>query len=146
MLKRISFNNFFLKESKHEIIKLVTMGIAIFLVMGAYTIFKELKDSIFMITVGAKYLPDVKTISLLIMIPMVLFYGWLSQKLKRETLLICCLIFYGIGGLIATFFICHKNIGLYNTIADKTRLFGWIFLSFFRGMLSFFSECYLVFF
>ena len=105
--------------------------------MGAYTIFKELKDSIFMITVGAQYLPDVKTISLLIMIPMVLFYGWLSQKIKRETLLICCLLFYGIGGLIATFFICHDFIGLYNTVASKSRLFGWFFYLFLEGCSPF---------
>lgn len=105
--------------------------------MGAYTIFKELKDSIFMITVGARYLPDVKTISLLIMIPMVLFYGWLSQKIKRETLLIWCLVFYGIGGLIATFFICHDTIGLYNTVADKSRLFGWFFYLFLEGCSPF---------
>lgn len=137
MLKNLFTNIFFFKKSSHEVLKLITLGVAIFLIMGAYTIFKELKDSIFMITVGAKYLPDVKTISLLIMIPMVLFYGWLSQQIKRETLLICCLLFYGVGGLIATFFICDVNIGLYNTIADKSRLFGWIFYLFLEGCSPF---------
>jgi AAA family ATP:ADP antiporter len=137
MFKKLFFNTFFVEKSPHEILKLITLGIAIFLVMGAYTIFKELKDSIFMITVGAKYLPDVKTISLLIMVPMVLLYGWLSQKIKRETLLIGCLIFYGVGGLIATFFICDPCIGLYNTIADKSRLFGWIFYLFLEGCSPF---------
>lgn len=125
------------KKNSYEIIKSTTLGLSIFLVMGAYTIFKELKDSIFMIIVGAKYLPDVKTISLFIMIPMVLIYGWLSQKLKRETLLIGCLLFYGIGGLIMSFFICNTTIGLYNTIANKYRLFGWFFYLFLEGCSPF---------
>lgn len=137
MFKNFFLHTFYFKKYSYELLKLITLGLSIFLVMGSYTIFKELKDSIFMITVGAKYLPDVKTISLLIMIPMVLFYGWLSQKIKRETLLICCLIFYGIGGLIATFFICHDTIGLYNTVADKSRLFGWFFYLFLEGCSPF---------
>ncbi len=137
MLKKILFNRIFFKNFSYDMLKLITLGISIFLVMGSYTIFKELKDSIFMIIVGAKYLPDVKTISLIIMIPMVLFYGWLSQKIKRETLLIGCLLFYGIGGIIATFFISHSSIGLYNTISDKSRLFGWIFYLFLEGCSPF---------
>jgi AAA family ATP:ADP antiporter len=128
---------FFTKKPSHEVLRLITLGISIFLVMGAYTIFKELKDSIFMITVGTQFLPDVKTISLLIMIPMVIFYGWLSQKLNRAYLLICCLLFYGIGGLIATFFLQHHTIGLYNTIAHKSRLFGWFFYLFLEGCSPF---------
>jgi AAA family ATP:ADP antiporter len=137
MFKTLMFDIFFKKKSTHEILRLITLGISIFLVMGAYTIFKELKDSIFMITVGSNYLPDVKTLSLLIMIPMVLFYGWLSQRINRGNLLICCLLFYGFGGIIATFFIQHQTIGLYNTVASKYRLFGWIYYLFLEGCSPF---------
>jgi AAA family ATP:ADP antiporter len=127
---------FFNKYNKNSF-KLFILGIAIFLVMGAYTIFKELKDSVFMITVGAQYLPDVKTISLFLMIPMVIFYSWLSERIKREYLLICCLLFYGIGGLFMTYLIQHPTIGLSNTVSSQFRFFGWFFYLFLEGCSPF---------
>lgn len=135
-------NNLFLKtyfniQTKFDLIKMITLGISIFLVMGSYTLFKELKDSIFIIMVGTKYLPDIKTVSLLIMIPMVLFYGWLSEKIKRHTLLIMCLLFYGIGGIIISYYIVDKNIGLFNLVASKYRLLGWLIYLFLEGCSPF---------
>lgn len=118
-------------------IKLCILSAAVFLVMGAYTIFKELKDSIFMITVGVSYLPDVKAVSLFLMVPMVLFYAWLAEKIRREYLLIICLLFYGIGGMIAVFFIKHPTIGLYNTVSSQFRIFGWLFYLFLEGASPF---------
>lgn len=105
--------------------------------MGVYTIFKELKDSLFMIIVGAHYLPDVKTLSLFLMIPVVLLYGWLSQRVKREKVLMGCLLIYGVGGIIITYFIQDPTIGLYNTVASKHRLFGWLFYLFIEGAAPF---------
>lgn len=128
---------FFLNQYNKNSLKLGILGIAIFLVMGAYTIFKELKDSVFMIIVGAQYLPDVKAISLFLMIPMVILYSWLSERMRREHLLICCLLFYGIGGLLTTYLIQHPTIGLSNTVSSQFRFFGWFFYLFLEGCSPF---------
>lgn len=145
-LKKLFLSSYFTIKSKFDFIKIITLGISIFLVMGAYTVFKELKDAIFIITVGTKYLPDVKAASLVLMIPLVILYGWLSEKLSRQKLLILCLLFYGIGGIIISFYIADQSIGLFNLISDKNRLFGWIVYLFLEGCSPFLVSAMWTFF
>ncbi len=136
-LKKIFSSNYFKINSNFDLIKILSLGCSIFLVMGAYTILKELKDAIFIITVGTKYLPDAKTISLLLMIPMVMLYAWLSEKVSQFTLLSLCLFYYSIGGLIISYFIIHPDIGLYNTASSPNRYFGWLIYLFLEGCSPF---------
>jgi AAA family ATP:ADP antiporter len=136
-LKKIFSSTYFKINSSFDLIKIITLGCSIFLVMGAYTILKELKDAIFIITVGTKYLPEVKTISLFLMIPMVMLYAWLSGKISRFTLLSICLFFYGIGGMVISYFILDPTIGLSNTATSPDRYFGWIIYLFLEGCSPF---------
>lgn len=131
----IIIKNIFLQNKQK--IKEITLGVIIFIVMGAYTIFKELKDSVFMITVGAQYLPDIKALSLIIMIPLVIFYNYLLKKTNRKYVLFACLFFYGIGGIISCFYLKDPIIGLFNTVSSSSRLFGWIFYLFLEGCSPF---------
>jgi AAA family ATP:ADP antiporter len=122
--------------SSHTI-KIVLLGLYFFFVFGAYTILKDLKDSIFMITVGARYIPQVKTISLFLMIPLVMIYGYLSIRIKRKNLLIFYASLYGFGALVMSYFLGHPTIGLANTIADPWRIFGWVSYLFLEGASPF---------
>lgn len=137
LLKKIFSGDYFTINSSFDLVKVITLACSIFLVMGAYTILKELKDAIFIITVGTKYLPDAKTISLLLMVPLVLLYGWLSEKLSRFALLASCLFFYSCGGFIISFYITDPGIGLLNTQASPYRYFGWIVYLFLEGCSPF---------
>jgi AAA family ATP:ADP antiporter len=123
--------------SKNNIIKMLLLGFCFFFIFGAYTLLKELKDAIFTIIVGYQYLPDAKAISLLLMIPMVLFYTWLSEKIKRNYLLSFYALFYGFGSIIIAYYIQDPIIGLNNIVASKYRIFGWIAYLFFEGLSPF---------
>lgn len=125
------------KNSKNYIIKMILLGFCFFFIIGAYTLLKELKDAIFTIIVGYKYLPDAKAISLFLMIPMVLFYSWLSEKIKRHYLLSFYAFFYAIGSLIIAYYIQDPQIGLTNVVSDKYRFFGWAVYLFFEGLSPF---------
>lgn len=126
-----------LTYSKNTIIKIFFLGLCFFFIIGSYTLLKELKDAIFIIIVGTKYLPDVKALSLLMMIPMVLFYSWLSEKIKRHHLLCVYALFYAIGAFIISYFIKNPLIGLHNTNADGSRIFGWVIYLFLEGCSPF---------
>ena len=125
------------KYSKNYIIKMILLGLCFFLIIGAYTLLKELKDAIFTIIVGYKYLPDAKAISLFLMIPMVIFYSWLSEKIKRHYLLSFYALFYAFGTIIIAYFIQDPEIGLANIVSGRYRIFGWVVYLFFEGLSPF---------
>lgn len=129
--------NIIKKKFSTNVIKITLLAFYFFFVFGSYTLFKDLKDSIFMITVGTKYIPQVKGISLFLMIPLVIFYSWLSIKISRKNLMIIYSLFYGIGGLIIAFFIQHPAIGLINTVSSPYRIFGWASYLFLEGASPF---------
>lgn len=137
MISNLFFFQDFFSKDYQEKLKISVLGISIFIIMGSYTILKELKDSVFMIIVGAKYLPDVKTISLFLMVPLVIIYGILSQKISRGRLLAFYLIFYSLIGIITAFLMKHHTIGLYNTVSSPYRFFGWFFYLFLEGSSPF---------
>jgi ATP/ADP translocase len=130
-------DNIIKTKISYHTIKIILLSIYFFFVFGAYTLFKDLKDSIFMITVGAAYIPQIKAISLFLMIPLVILYSWLSIKISRKNLMIFYSLLYGIGGLCISFFIRHPQIGLLNTISTPYRLFGWITYLFLEGASPF---------
>lgn len=125
------------RHPKYQIKKTIVLGTCFFFIIGAYTLLKELKDAIFTLIVGYQYLPDVKAISLIVMVPMALFYGWLSEKISRHHLLSFYALLYGVGGIIISYFISDPIIGLANNIPNKYRLLGWIVYLFFEGLSPF---------
>jgi AAA family ATP:ADP antiporter len=133
-----NFFNLFLKyKNNSEARKNFILGIAFLLILGCYTIFKELKDLIFVIIVGQEYLPEVKNISYLFMIPLIGIYSWLISKVEKHILFIIYCLFYGIGGLVSAYFILDPKIGIENQIASTSRLFGWIYYIFSEGHAPF---------
>jgi len=121
----------------HERLKLLLLSLTFFFVIASYTIIKELKDSIFVAVVGKGYVPYAKFLSMALLVPAILFYALLVDRLRRYQLLYVYSIFYGLMGLVFAILINHPTIGLPNTDASLYRLFGWFFYVFVEGYSPF---------
>jgi AAA family ATP:ADP antiporter len=128
---------FFLDVEKHERLKVFLLTVGFFCVIGGYTLAKELKDSIFVSTVGREYMPWAKMLSMIVLIPAILIYSRLVDVLRRYQLLVLYSVLYGIGGLICAYYLGHPTIGLDNTDTSPYRLFGWILYFFIEGYSPF---------
>jgi ATP:ADP antiporter, AAA family len=128
---------FFLDVKRDERVKVLFLAIAFFLIIGGYTIMKELKDSIFIATVGREYIKYAKMISMFVLIPAILIYSKLVDVLRRYQLLCFFVFLYGITGLICAYLLGHPIIGLYNTDPSPHRIFGWFFYFFMEGFTPF---------
>jgi AAA family ATP:ADP antiporter len=128
---------YFLKTEKENLFKIIILFICFFIVMGVHTLIKEIKDAVFLIIVGKKYIPDIKLFSWILMLPLILIYSWIATRVKRENLLVIYSLIYGIGGLFCAYFLNDNLIGVKNTISSPERIFGWVFYLFFDGHLPF---------
>ena len=63
--------------------------------IGVYWTLRPLKDSIFIQLVGRMQLPYAKTVSVLALLPLVMFYTKLLENISREKMLILLPSFYG---------------------------------------------------
>lgn len=120
-----------------ERLKLFFLALLYFLVVGSYTITRDLKSSIFLATVGKEYAPWVKVLSMLMLVPAIFFYSKLVDKIRRYQLLIFYSVFFGIANLIFAYYIGHPTVGILNTDAHPGRLFGWFFYFFVEGYTPF---------
>lgn len=123
--------------AKCERLKFLFLTLAFCLVIGAYTIAKELKDSVFVSIVGSEYLPKVKLLVIFLLIPAALLYAKLVDNMRRYQLLsfYCC--FYGLVLLLFSYMLGHPSIGLANTDTSPWRFFGWFFYFFLEGFSPF---------
>ena len=122
---------------EEERIKIISLGISFFCVIGGYTIIKEMKDALFVSIVGSAYLGKVKLLSMFILIPATLLYAKLVDKMSRLTLLMFYALLYGIGGLLIALMLAHPTIGLSNAVASGDRIFGWFIYLFYEGAMPF---------
>lgn len=76
------------------------MGCIFGLIIAVYWTLRPLKDSIFIQLVDKNYLPYAKTISVLALLPLVIFYTKLLATTSREKMLVILPAFYGITVLI----------------------------------------------
>src|SRR5271157_5447584 len=93
---RFNFGNF----EKEEFKKFLRMGLIFALIIGVYWTLRPLKDAIFIQLVGKYALPYAKTVSVIALLPLVMFYTKLLEKTSRERMLIILPTFYGITVLL----------------------------------------------
>lgn len=93
---RFNFGDFEREEFK----KFLRMGIIFALIIGIYWTLRPLKDAIFIHLVDKLHLPYAKTVSVLALLPLVMFYTKLLEKTSREKMLIILPTFYGISILV----------------------------------------------
>lgn len=120
-----------------ERMKLFFLSLLYFLVVGAYTMTRDLKSAIFMEMVGKEYIPWVKMVCMFMLVPAIFLYSRLVDRFRRYQLLIIYSIIFGIANLIFAYYIGHPEIGILNTNAHVSRLFAWIFYFFVEGYSPF---------
>lgn len=128
---------FFFKIDKRDRLKFFFLTMSYCVIVAGYTIVKELKDSIFIKVVGADYLPWAKIISMVALVPAILFYSYLVDKLRRYQLLYLYSLIYGVLGILFCYFLSDPTIGIANTDASPYRLLGWLFYFFIEGYSPF---------
>ena len=79
-------NNKDLQINKFEIIKTIALAATFFCIIGSYSILRPLKTSVFFSLVGREYQPITKYVTILSLIPILLLYAKLVDKLKRYQL------------------------------------------------------------
>ena len=117
--------------------KLFLVSTIFALVITSYTICKEMKDIVFVEIVGADYVPRAKLLAIFVLIPAILFYSFLVNKLRRHQILCFYAVLYGILGLLFAYLLGHPVIGIANTDTSPSRIFGWIFYIFIEGASPF---------
>src|SRR5207237_4448829 len=90
-----NFGNFENEEFK----KFLKMGVIFALIVGVYWTLRPLKDAVFIQLVDKLQLPFAKTVSVLALLPLVMFYTRLLEKTSREKMLVILPAFYGIAVL-----------------------------------------------
>ncbi len=121
----------------HEKLAVFFVSIIFFLVIGSYTLVKEIKDVIFLKTVGKEYVPYAKVLTMFLLIPAIFFYAKLIDKIRRYQVLAFYTMLFGVVGLFVAFMLGHAEIGLHNTQTGPYRLFGWLVYFFYEGFSPF---------
>lgn len=118
-----------------NMLKVFLLSVSFFLVIGAYTVVRELKDIVFTSLVGCdrQYLAYAKLFSMFILIPTLLFHSRLVDILRKHYLLYFYSLLYGLLGLLFAILLGNSTIGLENTVASSSRYLGWIFYFFVEG-------------
>ncbi len=99
-LCKFNFGNF----EKEEFKKFLRMGLIFALIIGVYWTLRPLKDAVFIQLVDKLHLPFAKTVSVIALLPLVMFYTKLLEKNSRERMLKILPAFYGITVLIFSVF------------------------------------------
>jgi len=113
-----------------------------FLLTGCQAIWRPLKASIFSKIVGAEFTPDAKLYTLVLLIPLVIFYSYLVDILRRHQLLYCFTLFHAVGGLIFSVLLAHPVYGIANTAQHPSRLVGWAFYLMMESFSAFLSATF----
>jgi AAA family ATP:ADP antiporter len=125
------------RGDKNFRLKMMFLSCIYFFILAAYTVMKELKDSVFTYTVGRTYIPDAKIASMIVLVPAILLFAFLVDRMRRYQLLMWYAIAFGVIGLICALLLGHPTIGLDNTATSPYRLFGWFFYFFIEGYSPF---------
>lgn len=122
---------------RYERLKFFLLTLAFCLVIGAYTIVKELKDTVFVGIVGNEYIPKAKFLVIFFLVPAALLYAALVDTIRRYQLLSFYCFLYGIILLAFAYILGMPEYGLSNTQTSPWRVFGWAFYFVLEGVSPF---------
>lgn len=118
---RWNFGNFERSEFK----KFLKMGLIFALIIGVYWTLRPLKDAVFIQLVGKLALPYAKTVSVLALLPLVMFYTKLLEKTSREKMLLILPTFYGVTILLFSGLIWLAQTATEPHIGNKILGYSW---------------------
>lgn len=116
-MARFNFGDF----EKEEFKKFLRMGLIFALIIGVYWTLRPLKDAIFIHLVDKFHLPFAKTISVLALLPLVMFYTKLLEKTSREKMLIILPTFYGVSILCFSILMLFAE-GTHEEIVNRSMI------------------------
>ncbi len=125
LVRRLSKNE--LQTEQDDALKLIFLALTNFFIIGSYSILRSLKTSIFLGLVGKEYVPHTRIITIILLIPTMILYAKLVDRLKRYQLVYFFLGIYGILYLVFAYFLNHSVYGLHNTLTSPWRILGWSF-------------------
>lgn len=117
----------YLQFDRYETKKVLFSGITFFCIIGAYSILRSLKTSIFLGFVGREYEPIVKMAGIFITIPAMLIHAKVIDRYKKHQAVYAFLGFYAILVTFFAFIFAHPSYGVANTQTSPYRLVGWAF-------------------
>ena len=113
--------------SAGETTKLLSLSLSFFFIIGSYSILRSLKTSIFLGFVGKEYQPYTRIIVILLIVPCLLAYARLVDKVKRHQIVYVILGIYTLLGFVFVGLFAHPTIGIANTTTSPYRFLGWAF-------------------
>ena len=122
---------------RFERLKFFLLTVAFCLVIGAYTIVKELKDTVFVGIVGNEYIPKAKILVIFFLVPAALLYSALVDNIRRYQLLSFYCFLYGAILLFFTYLLGSPTYGLEATDHNSWNLFWWAYYLILEGVSPF---------
>ncbi len=112
---------------KDERKKFSLLGVIFGITIGVYWLLRPIKDGLFLTMVGTEYVPLVKMLSVVVIIPAVMIYSKLVDSFSRHVVLYILSVFYAVTAIIFAILILNPVTGIANTITDPSRFLGWAF-------------------
>lgn len=144
---RFNFGTFEPEEFK----KFLRLGLVLAFIIGIYWTLRPLKDSLFIQLVDKIYLPYAKTISVLCLLPLVIFYTKLLERTSREKMLIILPTFYGLsilcfGAIMAVAQVPPEEIAVRALVPyTATKVLGYVWYVFVESFGSLFPALFWAF-
>lgn len=108
---------------REEFKKFLRMGVTFTCIVGAYWTLRVLKNALFCTVVGGEYLPWAKTISIICLVPLVMFYTKLLDIFSREKLFYILSIAYALITVIfALLFVSPIGLGAAENICARSGI------------------------
>ncbi len=121
--------------------KVLLLGLVFFFLSACQAIWRPLKTSIFAKIVGAHEVASAKLYVLFYIVPLLIFYSYLVDKLKRHQLLYVFSLFHSAIGLIFFGILSYWPITeIHNS--PSLKVFGWVFYFFMESFSAFLSTCF----
>jgi len=119
-----------------EIKRFFYLAMGAFCLLGSFSPLKPLKESLFINMVGPEYFSDVKKLSVVLMLLLVLFYSRLVDCFPKQRLIYAFLTFYAVVGLVFVVLLNHPTIGLANPTVSVNRWVAWGFYLFVESYIT----------
>jgi len=127
MLKRIASTLWGKFESRDELKKFGFLAFIFSIIIGTYWALRPIKDSVFGSMVGLRgYQPFAKILSLILIVPLIIFYNKLIDRYSRHKLFYILCSAYGFIAVLFMLAFLHPTIGLANTVQSPYRIIGWL--------------------
>ncbi len=118
------------KKFSYEQLKILFLSFAFFFIIGAYSVLRSLKTSVFFSLVGGEYQPTAKFVTIAALVFWVLLYAKLVDYFERYRLVYYILFTYALVAIFFAIVLSHPVLGVANSQSSPFRLLGWGFYLF----------------